>query len=285
MGRALYSLAYAVPQPAVRTEPEPEVDRVGRWSTWNRFDPDSDDFFQDAEYEAFIDPVSVERSHAQMSPIPIVAETTSDGLDSGDSSDSEQGSPMLVRPVTVASINSGHQVRFPNDRGLGRPARSTALGRFASLSPVHSPVLPQNSDQLGNPPFIPPPFFRQPSPDIILEPERPAAPRRGSPFRRTVNIVPINASRIQIQPATRSPSPDSPATPATPPSPSTPLHQSRQMLTPSPPPSVTPRFYSWQTHAIPSLPTSPTIIRGNNRRPLARLQTSPARVRVPNTVM
>ena len=279
MGRALYSLAYAVPQPAVRTEPEPDVDRVGRWSTWNRFDPDSDDFFQDAEYEAFIDPVSVERSPAQMS---IVADAPSDGLDSEDSSDSEQGTPMLVRPVMVASIIADHPVRLPNDGGLSRSARSAALGRSASLSPVHSPVSPQNSDQLGNPPFLPPPSFRQPSPDIMMEPESPVAPRRGSPFRRTVNIVPISASRIQIQPATRSPSPDSPATP---PSPTTPLRQSRQMLTPSPPPSITPRFYSWQTHAIPSLPTSPTIIRGSNRRPLARLQTSPARVRVPNTVM
>jgi hypothetical protein len=276
MGRALYSLAYAVPQPAVRTEPEPDVDRVGRWSAWNRFDPDSDDFFQDAEYEAFIDdPVSVERSRAQMSPVPTVAEAASDGLDSGDSSDSEQSTPMLVRPVVV-------DVRLLNDGGFSRSARSVALGRSASLSPVHSPVSPQNSDQLGNPPFIPPPSFRQPSPDIIMEPESPAAPRRGSPFRRTVNIVPISASRIQIQPATRSPSPDSPATP---PSLTTPLRQSRQMLTPSPPPSITPRFYSWQTHAIPSLPTSPTIIRSSNRRPLARLQTSPARVRVPNTVM
>jgi hypothetical protein len=113
------------------------------------------------------------------------------------------------------------------------------------------------------------------------------APRSPSPpLRRMVNITPINVSRIQIMPATRSPSPDSPPVPATPPSRPTPLtlSESQAMLTPSPPPSVTPRFYSWQNHPIPALPTSPTVIRGNVHPTFARREPISARVHVPSAL-
>jgi hypothetical protein len=62
----------------------------------------------------------------------------------------------------------------------------------------------------------------------------------------------------------------------------------------SPPPSVTPRFYSWQHHPIPALPSSPSQARGNRDGPLtnprarmsfARIDSSPARIRIPNTVL
>jgi hypothetical protein len=64
------------------------------------------------------------------------------------------------------------------------------------------------------------------------------------------------------------------------------------MFTPSPPPSVTPRFYSWQSHAIPAIPTSPTRLRGARdgpltnplaRRSLLRIGTGQAPVLVSNT--
>ena len=39
--------------PAVRIESEPTLDLCEKYSFCNRFDPDYDDFFRDAEYEAF----------------------------------------------------------------------------------------------------------------------------------------------------------------------------------------------------------------------------------------
>jgi hypothetical protein len=93
---------------------------------------------------------------------------------------------------------------------------------------------------------------------------------------------------------TRSPSPDSPAPPSTPPLHITYRQQVQSMVTPSPPPSVTPRFYSWQHHAIPVLPASPSLVRGTREGPLtnprarmsfARIDSSPAPIRIPSTVM
>lgn len=55
MGRALFSVSHPVSKPAVqvRTEPEPQV-QYENWSRINAFDPDSDEFFEDAVYEAVI---------------------------------------------------------------------------------------------------------------------------------------------------------------------------------------------------------------------------------------
>jgi len=40
------------------------------------------------------------------------------------------------------------------------------------------------------------------------------------------------------------------------------------MMTPSPPPTVTPRLYHWQNHPIPAIPTTPTVVGGNRDGPL-----------------
>lgn len=298
MGRALFSLAYAAPEPAVRTEPEPEVDLYGRWSTWNRFDPDSDEFFQDAEYEAFIDTVHIQRQHLRGPSEATDSERAVESSDSGDSSDGDQASP--VAPGSEIPVVLGGRIynnrpltrTYPPPTRLEWTPRSSSPASFvsssASLLPVHSPVSPQSPDLLDNPPFIPPPSFRALTPDIETESRVFADPLPSPPLRRTVNIVPINVSRIQVMPATRSPSPDSPPLPATPPSRTTPLglhRQGQSMLTPSPPPSATPRFYSWQNHPIPALPTSPTIIRGNAHSNFTRRESTPARLHISSTVV
>ena len=242
MGRALFSLTYAAPDPAVRTEPEPEVEPYSRWSIWNRFDPDSDEFFQDAEYEAFIDPVNIQRQRALVTLEPSSdSDRTAESSDSGDSSDSDQASPVV--PSSEIPVVLGG--RLYNNRPLPRTytqdtqwtERSSSPASYVSSStsllPVHSPVSPQSPDILDSPPFIPPLSFRQRTLDIE-EPRHRIGPPPSPPLRRTVNIIPINASRIQIMPATRSPSPDSPTVPATPPSQTTPLsvhNQSQAMLT------------------------------------------------------
>lgn len=297
MGRALFSLAYAAPEPAVRIEPEPEFEPYGRWSDWNRFDPDSDEFFQDAEYEAFIDPVHM---HPQRTSSVATLETVSDSergaesSDSGHSSDGDQGSPVMPRSEIPVVLGG----RLYNNRPLSRSSdthmewmeRSSSPASYVSSStsllPVHSPDSLQSSDLLENPPFIPPPSFRQPTPDIERESRHRIDPPPSPALRRTVNIIPINVSRIQIMPATRSPSPASPLVPATPPSQTTPfsLH-SQAMITPSPPPSVTPRFYSWQNHPIPALPTTPTIIRANIHSTLIRRENTPTRIYNPSAIV
>jgi len=282
MGRALFSLSYATPDPAVRTEPEPEVEPYGRWSIWNRFDPDSDEFFQDAEYEAFVDPVNIDiqRQHAIGLLEPTTdSERTAESSESDDSSDGGLASPVV--PSSEIPVVLGG--RIYNNRSLPRTyTRDPRLGwsdvSSTSLLPVHSPVIPQSPDTLDNPPFIPPLSFREPTPDIEEQRNR-IDPPPSLPLRRTVNIIPIDASRIQIMPATRSPFPES--LPMTPPPQATPLSLQSQMLTPSPPPTATPRFYSWQNHPIPALPTSPTIIRGS----VFTRRETPSAIHVPSAVV
>ena len=286
MGRALFSLAYyAAPEPAVRREPEPQVDTCAKWSVWNRFDPDSDDFFQDAEYEAFIDHIP-ERQPVQMA----AGLASSDSMDLENTSDASRVSPMaagLDGPLVFIQRRPGY-----NGWNAGGPMfhiegsaltdRSSSpdsdFSSSAPLSPIHNPVLPPDADQLDNPPFIPPLSFRGPSP-AIEEPASPVYSAHSPTLGRTAETAPITVSLIEIQPATRSPSPDMSSTP------STPARQIGQtMLTPSPPPSVTPRFYSWQHHPIPALPVSPTI-RGNARMPFPRQGNTPTRIRISNSVM
>lgn len=262
MGRALFSLAYTVPKPVVRTEPEPQVETCSKWSEWNRFDPDSDDFFQDAEYEAFIDHIPERLIRSLASP-----GGATDNMDLENRSDASNVSPMAV-----GNWDTGFHIA-----GLGlidRPSTPSDFSSSSSLSPVHSPVSPQDADLLDNPPFIPPLSFRGPSPGIEL-PE--------SPTFDPQSAIPITVSRIQILPATRSPSPDLPSTPAY--QTNRARQTSQTMLTPSPPPSVSPRVYSWQHHPIPALPASPTGTRGNNRMPLPRLETAPTRILISNSVM
>lgn len=268
MGRSLYSHTYTAP--AVRTEPEPQVDMCERWSAWNRFDPDSEDFFQDAEYEAFIDPVQLERERLEAAATEAISDTS----DSSDGSVSDSGSPMAVGSDDASVLIN--DVR-------------AAEAEWATLrvsAPVASPEIPTI------PAFFPPPFLREPTPTLEASLTTSSEPPRSPTVRRTVNITPISVSSERVLEADRSPSPDSPMTPSTPPR--QPREQHDTSFTMSPPPSVTPRFYSWQHHPIPALPSSPSLARGNRDGPLtnprarmsfARIDSSPARIRIPNTVM
>lgn len=271
MGRSLFSHTYAAP--AVRTEPEPQVDICERWSAWNRFDPDSEDFFQDAEYEAFIDPVQLERERLEAAAL-AATEAISDTSDSSDGSVSDSGSPMAV--------GSDDAIVLINDV---RAAEAEWATRRVS-APVASPEIPTI------PAFFPPSFLREPTPTLEANSPTASEPPRSPTVRRTVNITPITIPSERVVEADTSPSPDSPMPPSTPPP--QPREQHDMLVSMSPPPSVTPRFYSWQHHPIPALPSSPSLARGNRDGPLtnprarmsfARIDSSPARIRIPNTVM
>lgn len=285
MGRALFSASRAATavEPAIKTQPESQLDTFEKWSVWNRFDPDSDDFFQDAEYEAFIDPVQLEQQRLS----PLGGSPTISDVGTMESSESDQhernvmavGSDdpaILIRgsynPVTrtwdatIDPTASDVPVWISGD--ISPPYASSSGSSSAASSPAQSPRLSQNSDQLGNPPFIPPASFRAPSPgEQLSDATQPFRTSRHSLSPISITVGPINTPRRQ---------------------------DSYTMVTPSPPPSVTPRVYSWQNHPFPAIPTSPTVIRGNSDGPLTnprarmsytRIETTPARVRVSNIAM
>lgn len=268
MGRAVFSHTYTA-VPAVRTEPEPQVDICERWSAWNHFDPDSEDFFQNAEYEAFIDPVpSLEAATL------VGTEVVSDTSDSSDGSVSDNGSPMAVGSDDMSVLINNL-----------RAAEAEWATRRVS-APVASPEVSPT------PAFFPPAYLRAPTPTLEANSTTSSSPPRSPTVRRTVNIAPISIPNERVVEVDLSPSPESPMPPSTPPP--QPREQHDMMFSMSPPPSVTPRFYSWQRHAIPTLPSSPSLARGNRDGPLtnprarmsfARIDSSPARIRIPNTVM
>jgi len=113
MGRPLFSASYSTP--AVHTEPEPAPPAIPfeKWTCWNAFDPDSDEFFEsaDAVYEAFLDPADVQPATDDRvgvgsgAPEPErldaiiareLAESRSDSSASSEGTISGRGSPMAV---------------------------------------------------------------------------------------------------------------------------------------------------------------------------------------------
>jgi hypothetical protein len=275
MGRSLFSQSYSTP--AVRIEPEPTVDLCEKYSLWNRFDPDSDDFFQDAEYEAFIDPVQYQREQEE-----LVAVTRADATEDSDSSESsnssDRGSPMAVGsddPTILIANYANHPWSSPAAGGGWQSATTdhSAVTAGITYNPRRMqsvfgarPHETEDADHLGNPVFIPPDSFREPSePDDL-----PSSPPHSPPtLRRTTDITPITVPtnpQVVFMPPTRTPSPGPLTTPSTPPL----GYQSLpSLLTPSPAPSITPRFYSWQHHrpipTLPTVPPSPTTLSHGNR--------------------
>lgn len=300
MGRFLFS--HSTVPPVRIQQPETAVDLCEKWSMWNRFDPDSEDFFQDAEYEAFIDPAQYQREQEEL----VAVAQTDAATEISDSSDgsSDHGSPMAVGsddpailiatyanpPWSGAAANVGWQSPI-TDHPTVTAGITYNPGRMQSVFSAR-PNETDDTDHLGNPPFIPPASFRESSPDIELDPSH-SSPPQSPTLRRTVNITPITVStspQVVFMPPTRSSSPSDRL--STPPPPR--FETSSAILTPSPVPSVTPRFYSWHHHPITTLPPSPTLPHGSNRdgpftNPHARVSLmridAAARVRHSNIVI
>ncbi|KAF4569610.1 hypothetical protein EYR40_008588 [Pleurotus pulmonarius] len=155
MGRALFSVSHPVSKPAVqvRTEPEPQV-QYENWSRINAFDPDSDEFFEDAVYEAVI-PVDTLTQLATPDQLDLpsrdrdrqnasvgVGEAGADGLtwffdtaravSIGRERDAVPGSRYMPGPE--------QQLTFRQRQALASVARRT---RSASVSALNSSTLPQ----------------------------------------------------------------------------------------------------------------------------------------------
>ncbi|TFK29626.1 hypothetical protein FA15DRAFT_283157 [Coprinopsis marcescibilis] len=272
MGRSLFSKTHP-PAPAVRTEPERIADPCQKWSDWNKFDPDSEEFFSNAQLELFIDAEAVRQSEQEMREEVrrTVLDAASDsGSDTSDSSASDVESPV-PQPTTVVPI---------------RVVTSTFPVPREQTSRYDITVSPQVQTTHRMPirelPTVSPRSYRQAnrsavsaaiSPSVVrgalalneASPEQVPTPPLSPVFARALPAPTVHY-RAPSVPRSRTPSPTrAPVVPSTPPA----LVPMPALVTPSPPGSVTPRsFYSWQTHSIPAVPTSPTFMRGNRDGPL-----------------
>lgn len=95
MGRPLFSQSYYSPAAVIRVEPDdtPTAEQpvCERWTYWKPFDPDSEEFFVNEVYEAFIDPIN--DAPGDRGPSPVVEESSSSGS-SEDESMSGRGTPI-----------------------------------------------------------------------------------------------------------------------------------------------------------------------------------------------
>lgn len=289
MGRALFSQNYSsVPVPAVHEEPDPANSALNvpceKWSVWNQFDPDSEDFFQDAQLERFIDgPVenSIEADNVSEAPHVVVLEDVRDDSSSPSSASSDDSndvfsddndSPMAVGTDDPASLLAGAytpvdwQQRFleagSDPHYQSRPTRIPHRGpRRIGNSRQYTTNIPDSHLRSSTVSvFVPPAPYRTVSSTSATA--APAAPMRSqdapthisarSPVsRRTVSITPIN---IPSEPSL--PSPVSPTTPTNPSPHVVYPTTTNNLVTPSPAPNTTPRIYTW--NRFPGMSPSPT---------------------------
>jgi len=302
MGRALFSQNYT--SPAVRTEPEPCIDPFTKWSGWDAFDPDSEEFFDDAVDEIFID---TEEYRQEQERISLLGDSGTGSSASSESSVSDQGSPMAVGSddpaVLIADAYSvdweqrflaagaadaewrrARDERHHSDT-LGYPRLSSIFGSRAHGDNARpSRVNRSRSATIsGGPSFHPPSSLRNSTTATEISDDLPTSPQYTT---LTVNITPIN---IPIEPST--PSPISPQWPSMPFETPYSHHQEQAMYSPSPAPTTTPHIYSWNHRAaVPRSPTSPSASHGpvgpltnpSARMSLARINIAPTRVHVQN---
>ncbi|KAI0681853.1 hypothetical protein C8T65DRAFT_714304 [Cerioporus squamosus] len=235
MGRPLYSSSR---QPAVRVEPEPQHPAIEKWTYWNAFDPDSDEFFEndDAVYEAFIDPADRIQIPADRS-IPTVVEV--DVSSPSEASSSGRGSPMNVIDVEIPENEREHQLL--RDREMLRAGGMRILDEAVPRNPVLDAQIEAGRGLPSDERIQYYMSLMDRMEAARAERERPPAAdvRPGARERVPTYLdLPQEDSRTpspEPAPRSRASVPSTPARPATPPAQATPLFAS-----PSPPPSSRP---------------------------------------------
>jgi hypothetical protein len=249
MGRSLFSQKIN-PEPAIREvlQQGPEHhSSYTTWSIWNAFDPDSDDFFKDAEYEAFIEPAQYSGTQVLVDDhMPPLLEDPESGSSSSDDSDSNPASPMAVGSDDPASLLAGtREWAMSSDiPAQGSSELTGATPAAAAAPPLHYSV----PDQTGN---------RVPSTPLPVFP--------GRHFRNVSADIPVDTEMPEFA--------------------SSPLSSSPFVSTPSPAPSVSPLLYNWHRRFIatsPSLSREPVgpLTNPTARMSLTRIPPAPARVRI-----
>ena len=278
MGRPLFSKAFQS-DPVVR-EPESPCP-YEKWSYINAFDPDSDEFFENdqAVYEAFVDPVAAEHSE--------------------DEEEMEERDMVVIRMGNASPISSEDSLSDPDSPmavGADDPAQYIAQAYRRQRAEAEAPVR-----------------VRLATPSISGDVQRDTSVSRDSGLinssRDNVAILDEPASALQAHPASHDghlelrdqfplPPPSEPipvpgtrsqhsasveglsfssfyhqSLPLTPPS-----HTSFTRFSPSPPPTVSPRLYTWASRrqAYSSTGTSPFI---NTNARLSHTHISPVLIR------
>lgn len=241
MGRALFSETYGSKAPAIRVQPESVSPDPARWSVSNPFDPDSDEFFQNAVYETFMDTGEIDRLEHPV----VVSDSSSESSDSGRDSPlqlEDPSPPIRMSAIwdqlvdeTAASADAALALdELADDVSYTRTDTDDVVAIRATADPERvRPVV-----------LHPPSSLRNSTTATDLE--RANAPRR-------VSVPPISIPAEPSTPGTESPTSSSPTTPPA-------VYTHMQLMTPSPPPTVTPRIYVWDTriHA-PATPGSPSV--------------------------
>ncbi|EPT03015.1 hypothetical protein FOMPIDRAFT_1014972 [Fomitopsis schrenkii] len=301
MGRPLFSHHQT---PAVRVEPEQPHPACEKWTYWNAFDPDSDEFFErdDAVYEAFVahDGIALPRS-------PTVIEAPSSS--SSEASSSGRGSPtedtgrdLSTEEIDLALRREADLIRLSATREDEIQRRVREAREVFADSGLPIPDIPADADPASVLRYvrgldgISRHTSTQAVRERVLPPPSPSAPRETS--LRLSDLSATAGDLVRAEPTTEQASsargipvaapstlsatastqthsvPDRPITPphnigllttqllSTPPSRSPALDAS-----PSPPPTVTPRLYSWSSrNPPPATPVSPGPLRNRDAR-------------------
>ncbi|KDQ61505.1 hypothetical protein JAAARDRAFT_704834 [Jaapia argillacea MUCL 33604] len=285
--------------PAIITpaEPQPLYPSYEKWTHWNAFDPDADEFFErdDAVYEAFVNPGDLQTrrrtsgegdgmmddgsdASRSRSPSPIrrapvvIEETISSGSSEG--SDSGRDSPMVgvVGETDAGNIAYPLYYRSTPDPGLDLAWMEEVSRQYRRDTEATSRDRPSTPPDRGRDRVV-----LQPGEMVSQYANMYNIVSRGTDAESDRRVIRVERERVttvgspvrtrtsDITPipvhVNRSPPIHmyAPHMPSTPP----------PLIAPSPPPTVTPRLYSWSTPPTIAVPTSPTrLIHAANSGPL-----------------
>ncbi|KAG2103144.1 uncharacterized protein F5147DRAFT_580699 [Suillus discolor] len=254
MGRPLYSKAFQT-EPIIR-QPEAPCP-YEKWSHINAFDPDSDEFFESdqAVYEAFVDHMPVEHSEDE-EEMEEDREAVVIRLDlTGEGSLLDRDSPMAVGGDSLAQY-IGQAYRRQTVEAEAPVRIDSSRDVMASLDPPPQPIFATQSHNIFN--------HRHHEPRDELPLPTPSAPipvpgTNSSSSGEGLSLSSFYHHHISSTPPRR--------------------HTSFSRFSPSPPPTVSPRIYTWAPRRQTYSPAATSPLPNNNAR-MSHTHISPALVRV-----
>ncbi|KAG1860654.1 hypothetical protein DFJ58DRAFT_778383 [Suillus subalutaceus] len=266
MGRPLYSKAFQT-EPIIR-EPETPLP-YQKWSYINAFDPDSDEFFENdqAVYEAFIDHVPVEHSEDE-EETEEDRETVVIRLDlTGEGSHLERDSPMAVGGDSLAQYIAQAYQRQTTEPET--PVRVHLAAHDIHGEVQSDPPVSHESVEIDSSRDIMAPLDAHPQPvNFPLPTPSAPIPVPGTHSQHSSSGEGLSFSSFYHQHLSSTPPP---------------RYTSFSRFSPSPPPTVSPRIYSWASHHQTYSPAGTSPLPNNNAR-MSHAHISPALVRVRDVV-
>lgn len=284
MGRPLYSKAFQT-EPIIR-EPEAPLP-YEKWSYINAFDPDSDEFFENdqAVYEAFVDHVPVDHSEDE-EELEEDRETVVIRLDlTGEGSLLNRDSPMAVGGDSLAQYIAQAYRRQTTEAET--PVR-VRLATHGTHGEVQSDLpVSHESVEIDSSRDIMAPLDAHPQPVPATQPHNISnhthhEPRGELPLPTPSAPIPVPGTYSQHSSPGEGLSFSSfyhQHLSSTPP----PRYTSFSRFSPSPPPTVSPRIYTWASHRQTYSPAGTSPLPNNNAR-MSHAHISPALVRVRDVV-